>query len=175
MKRSAVAALNLDARVVTGLAGSPIWHLLYRFPPPVEAEVKADLRAFAATWQPILDVFEANGVGFAMEFHPTSVAYDWLTAERALEAADRHPSLGFNLNPSHLHWQGVDSAAFARRFCGRILHAHMEDAGVTRDRRGSILGSHLNFHEPSRAWDFRSVGRGQVDFGSILRVLTDAG
>lgn len=175
MKRSAIAARNLGARVVTGLTGSPIWHLLYRFPPSVEDEIEAGFRTFGATWRPILDVFEASGVGFAMECHPTSVAYDWVTAERALEAAHRHPALGFNLDPSHLHWQGVDPAAFAGRFCGRILHTHMKDAAVAPDGRGSILGSHLNFGEPGRAWDFRSVGRGQIDFASILRVLTGSG
>ena len=57
MKRSAVAARNLGARVVTGLTGFPIWHLLYRFPPPVEAEIEAGFRRFAAAWRPILDVF----------------------------------------------------------------------------------------------------------------------
>ncbi len=175
MKRSAVAARNLGARVVTGLTGSPICHLLYRFAPPFEAEIGAGFRTFAATWRPILDVFEVNGVGFAMECHPTSVAYDWLTAERALEAAAQHPALGFNFDPSHLQWQGVHPAAFARRFSHRIPRTHMKDAAVTPDGRGSILGSHLDFGDAGRAWDFRSVGRGQVDFASTLRALTDAG
>lgn len=175
MKRSAVAARNLGASVVTGITGSPIWHLLYRFPPCEEEAIEAGFRQFGATWKPILDVFAAHGIGFANECHPTSVAYDWVTAERALEAAGGHPALGFNFDPSHLHWQGVDPSAFIRHFGDRILHTHMKDAAVTTDGRASVLGSHLNFGHPERAWDFRSVGRGHVKFASILRALGHVG
>ncbi len=175
MKRSAVAARHLGVRVVTGLTGSPIWHLLYRFPPCDEVAIDAGFRMFATTWKPILDEFEANGVGFANECHPTSIAYDWLTAERTLAAADQHPALGFNFDPSHLHWQGVDPQAFVRRFGDRILHAHMKDAALIPDGRASVLCSHFNFGHPGRSWDFRSVGRGQVDFAGILRALEDVG
>ncbi len=175
MKRSAVAARNLGVRVVTGLTGSPIWHLLYRFPPCEEEEIDAGFRTFASIWKPILDAFEANGVRFANECHPTSIAYDWLTAERTLEAAGRHPALGFNFDPSHLYWQGVDLPGFIRSFGDRIVHAHMKDVALTPDGRGSALCSHLDFGRTGRCWDFRSVGRGQVDFAGVLRALSAVG
>ena len=128
MKRSAVAARNLGARVVTGLIGSPIWHLLYLFPPPVEAETEAGFRRFAAAWRPILDVFEANGVGFAMECHPTSVAYDLLTAERALEAADQHPALGFKVDFASILGILTDAG-----YDG-LLSVEWEDSGMEREQ-----------------------------------------
>ena len=37
--------------------------------------------------------------------------------------------------------------------------------------RGGILGSHLPFGDPRRGWDFRSPGRGSVDFEEIVRAL----
>ncbi len=38
-----------------------------------------------------------------------------------------------------------------------------------------MLGSHLNFGDPRRGWDFRSPGRGQVDFDAIARALNSVG
>ena len=49
----------------------------------------------------------------------------------------------------------------------------MKDAVVTLDGSSGILGSHLNFGQPGRGWDFRSLGRGQVDFEEIIRALNE--
>jgi sugar phosphate isomerase/epimerase len=49
------------------------------------------------------------------------------------------------------------------------------DAGYNVDGRRSILGSHLNFGERDRGWDFVSPGHGDVDFESILRALNRIG
>ena len=51
----------------------------------------------------------------------------------------------------------------------------MKDAAVRRDGRAGVLGSHLPFGDHRRGWDFRSVGRGDVDFESIIRALNDIG
>lgn len=175
MKASAVAARNLGVSVVTGLTGSSVWHLLYRFPPATDQEIDAGYGHFADVWRPILDVFQQQGVGFANECHPTSVAYDWVTAERALAAVDHHPALGFNFDPSHLYWQGIDLPRFIEHFGERIFHTHMKDAARTLDGRSSILGSHLDFGQQDRGWDFRSIGRGQVDFRGVVWALDRAG
>ncbi|MDE2907061.1 MAG: TIM barrel protein, partial [Acidobacteriota bacterium] len=50
-----------------------------------------------------------------------------------------------------------------------------KDAAVTLDGRSGILSSHLGFGEPGRGWDFRSVGRGDVDFEAIIRALNCIG
>ncbi len=175
MKRSAKAAQNLGVEVVTGLSGSPIWHLLYGFPPVGEEEVDAGFAYFAEVWNPILDVFDECGVRFAYECHPTSIAYDVVTAERMLAAVGERRALGFNFDPSHLYWQGVDPALFVRRFGDRVYHTHMKDAARRLDGRAGILGSHLNFGDGRRGWDFRSVGRGAIDFEEILRALNTIG
>ena len=171
VKRSAAAAANLGAPVVTGLTGSSIWHLLYRFPPVDEETIEGGYRYFADVWRPILDVFRDHGVAFANECHPTSFAYDRLTAQKTLEAVGFHPALGFNFDPSHLYWQGLDLARFIKELGSRVFHTHMKDAARTLDGRTGILCSHLNFGDPRRGWDFRSIGRGQVDFATILSAL----
>ncbi|MEI6037549.1 MAG: sugar phosphate isomerase/epimerase family protein, partial [Planctomycetota bacterium] len=175
MKRTARAAKKLGVSVVNGFTGSSIWHLLYSFPPVPNSMIDAGFQEFADRWNPILDVFAECGVRFALEVHPTEIAFDTVTAQRALDALGRREEFGFNFDPSHLHWQGVDSVEFIRTFHDRIYHVHIKDAVVTLNGRSGILGSHLNFGDPRRGWDFRSPGRGGIDFEEIIRALNQIG
>lgn len=176
MAATARAAAELGVEVVAGFTGSPIWHLLYPFPPLDDETVDAGFREFADRWNPILDVFDEAGVRFALEVHPTEIAFDLVTAERAVDAVDGREAFGFNYDPSHLAYQGVDCVAFVRRFGGRIRHVHMKDVWWS-DTPGpsGVFGGHLPFGHPDRRWDFRSLGRGRVPFEDILRALTRAG
>jgi sugar phosphate isomerase/epimerase len=126
---------------------------------------------FADRWNPIMDAFDKAGVKFALEVHPTEIAYDIVTAKRTLEAIGRREAFGFNFDPSHLLWQGVDPARFIQEFPDRIYHVHMKDAATTLDGYSGILGSHLGFGAAHRGWDFRSLGHGDVEFESIIREL----
>jgi sugar phosphate isomerase/epimerase len=175
MKETARAAKNLGVSVVNGFTGSPIWHLLYSFPPVSPQMIEDGFARFAELWNPILDEFDNCGVQFALEVHPTEIAYDIHTAERTLEAIGHREAFGFNFDPSHLHWQLVDPVEFIRAFPHRIYHVHMKDAIRTLDGRSGILASHLNFGDPRRGWDFRSVGRGDVNFEEIIRALNVIG
>ena len=175
MKNTARAAQKFGVDVVNGFTGSSIWHLNYSFPPVPESMIEEGFRHFADCWNPILDVFGECGVKFALEVHPTEIAFDIYTAERALEAVGNRPEFGFNFDPSHLHWQGVDPVEFIRRFPNRIYHCHIKDAITTLDGRSGILASHLNFGDHRRGWDFRSPGRGAVNFEEIIRALNDIG
>jgi sugar phosphate isomerase/epimerase len=171
MKKTAKAASNLGVPVVNGFTGSSIWHLLYSFPPVTDEMIDDGFKFFAEMWNPIFDVFDECDVKFALEVHPTEIAFDIVTAERALKAVDYRKAFGFNFDPSHLHWQLVDPVRFIEEFTDRIYHVHMKDAIVTTDGKSSILSSHLNFGQPGRGWDFRSLGRGEIDFEAIIRAL----
>lgn len=175
MMNTARAAQKLGVDVVNGFTGSSIWHLLYSFPPVTTEMVDAGFNLLAERFNPILDVFGQCGVKFALEVHPTEIAFDLYTAERAIEALDGREEFGFNFDPSHLLWQGVDPVEFIRAFGDRIYHVHMKDCIVTLDGRSGILASHLNFGDPRRGWDFRSLGRGGVNFEEIIRALNDCG
>ena len=175
MKDTARAAKKFGVDVVNGFTGSSIWHLLYSFPPVPESMIDAGFQHFADMWNPILDVFGECGVKFALEVHPTEIAFDLYSAQRALEALDHREEFGFNFDPSHLHWQGVDSVEFIRAFPDRIYHVHIKDSIVTLDGKSGILTSHLNFGDPRRGWDFRSPGRGGVNFEEIIRALNEIG
>ena len=174
MKATARAARKLGVSTVNGFTGSSIWHLIYDFPPVPRTMVDAGYQQFADRWNPILDVFQECGVRFALEVHPTEIAFDIHSAQRALEALDNREEFGFNFDPSHLIWQGVDPVEFIRAFPKRIYHVHMKDAAVTLNGRSGILSSHLSFGDARRGWDFRSVGRGGVRFEEIIRALNAA-
>lgn len=175
MKNTARAAQKLGVDVVNGFTGSSIWHLLYDFPPTPRRMIDAGFELLAERWNPILDVFQECGVKFALEVHPTEIAFDIYSAERALDALGHREEFGFNFDPSHLLWQGVDPVEFIRRFPDRIYHVHMKDAIVQLNGRSGILASHLSFGDNRRGWDFRSVGRGSVRFEEIIRALNEIG
>ena len=175
LKNTARAAQRLGVSVVNGFTGSSIWHLLYSFPPVSERTIADGFELFAERFEPILDVFGECGVRFALEVHPTEIAFDLHSAARALEAIGRREEFGFNFDPSHLQWQGVDPVEFLRAFPDRIYHVHIKDAVVRLDGRSGILGSHLPFGDPRRGWDFRSPGRGSVNFEEIIRTLNQIG
>jgi sugar phosphate isomerase/epimerase len=176
MKRTARAAANLGVSVVNGFTGSSIWHLLYGFPPVQPDVIERGYLDFAERWGPILDVFDEVGVRFALEVHPTEIAFDVVTAERALDAVEYREAFGFNYDPSHLAYQGVSPVDFIARFPSRIYHVHMKDVWWSeRPVSSGVYGGHLPFGHPDRYWDFRSLGRGYVPFEEILRVLNRSG
>ena len=175
VKDTARAAARFGVTQVNGFTGSSIWHLLYSFPPNDFEQVEAGYRDFAERWGPILDVFDAEGVRYGLEVHPTEIAYDFVTTRKALEAIDRRESFGINFDPSHFAHQFLDSAAFVQEFADRIYHVHVKDSKRTLDGRSSILGGHLNFGETGRGWDFVSPGHGDVDFESLFRALNRIG
>jgi sugar phosphate isomerase/epimerase len=175
MKDTARAATLLGVEQVNGFTGSGVWHMLYSFPPNDFDEIERGYQDFAERWGPIMDVFKAGGVRFGLEVHPTEIAYDFVTTRKTLDAIDRRSEFGINFDPSHFAHQSLDSAAFVEEFSDRIYHVHVKDSRKTLDGRKSILGSHLNFGEAERGWDFVSPGHGDVDFESLFRALNRIG
>ncbi|MDH7512068.1 MAG: sugar phosphate isomerase/epimerase [Clostridiales bacterium] len=173
MTFSARAAKAMGCSVVNGFMGSPIWKAWYSFPPTTEEMVEAGFEKIIKLWTPILDEFDRNGVRFALEVHPTEIAFDLYTAKRLLEKFNYRPTLGFNFDPSHLVWQGLNPHLFIREFSDRIYHVHMKDVAVTLDGKAGILGSHLPFGDLKRGWNFRSPGHGDVNFEEIIRELNN--
>jgi sugar phosphate isomerase/epimerase len=175
LQDTARAAARFGVTQVNGFTGSGIWSQLYSFPPNDFAQIERGYEKFAERWSPIVDVFDAEGVRFGLEVHPTEIAYDFVTTRRTLDAIDRRAGFGINLDPSHFAPQFLDPAAFALEFADRIYHVHVKDSKRRLDGRRSILGSHLNFGEEARGWDFVSPGHGDVDFEQFVRALNRIG
>jgi len=171
MKQTALAAQKFSVGTVNGFTGSSIWSKLYFFPPTGQDIVYAGYNDFADRWLPIFDTFKACGVRFALEVHPTEIAYDIYTMQRALAAVNNHPSFGINFDPSHLVHQFIDPVLFLDAFPERIFHVHIKDIKVRLNGRNSILSSHLAFGDPRRSWDFVSPGHGDVRWDELIRKL----
>jgi len=162
--------------VVNGFTGSSIWHSLYAFPPTDQKYWDKGFADFGKRFRKILDAFDKVDVNFALEVHPTEIAFDIASARRAIEAVGGHKRFGFNYDPSHLGYQGVDYVKFIRTFSDRIYHAHMKDVWWGHGNGDvGVFGGHTDFADPRRYWDFRSLGHGDINFEEIIVALNDIG
>ena len=171
VKNTARAAAKFGVKVVNGFTGSKIWKTVAMFPPVSPEMIEAGYKDFADRWNPILDVFDEVGVKYALEVHPSEIAYDFWTAGKVLDAIGHRPAFGFNFDPSHFYWQMFDPVEFVYEYGKNIFHVHVKESVRNLNGRNGILGSHLLFGDPRRGWDFVSPGRGGVPFERIFRAL----
>jgi sugar phosphate isomerase/epimerase len=172
--KTAEVARMLGVNIVNGFTGSSIWHMLYAFPPVNQTQLAMGYADFARRWKPIFDAYQDMGVKYALEVHPSEIAFDAVTAQRALEAVDYHPAFGFNYDPSHLGYQGVDYVKFIYSFANKIFHVHMKDVYWSQQLMDvGVFGGHTDFGDSRRFWNFRSLGRGSINFENIIRALND--
>ena len=143
--------------------------------------VEENLETFRQVWPPIIRYAEEHDVKIAVENCPMLFGPEqWPGGQNLFTTPalwrtlfDIRPSRNFGINydPSHLVWQGVNELTFLRDFADRIYHVHIKDVKINKNERAGILGSHLEFGDPRRKWNFVSVGHGDVDFDGIIREL----
>ncbi|WP_115789693.1 sugar phosphate isomerase/epimerase family protein [Arthrobacter silvisoli] len=175
MKATARAAARLGAGTVTGFTGSSIWKAVAMFPPASPGMIERGYQDFTDRWNPILDVFDEEGVRFALEVHPSEIAYDYWTAKRTLEAIGHREAFGLNFDPSHFIWQDLDPVMFLQDFADKIFHVHVKESVRQLNGRNGRLGSHLPWADPRRGWDFVTAGHGDVNWEPIFRTLNAIG
>jgi len=176
MKKTAEAAAALDVRVVNGFIGAPNWGAWYVFPPAYERIYEEGFKLFSQRWGEILDTFASQGVKFAHEVHPQEQIYNIETAEQALRAINNRKEFGFNFDPSHLIWQGIDPVIFIKKFGDRIYHMHAKDAELVKENlptSGCIPTG--DWRRPGRGFRFRVVGWGDVPWKRIMTALLEVG
>jgi Sugar phosphate isomerases/epimerases len=175
LKTTARAAAALGVKTVTGFTGSAIWKTVAGFPPVPAEMIEAGYQDFADRWNPILDVFDEVGVRFALEVHPSEIAFDYWTARRTLEAIGGRDAFGFNFDPSHFVWQQLDPVTFLQDFSDKIYHVHCKESVTQLNGRNGRLASLLPWGDPRRGWDFVSTGHGEVPWEPIFRMLNAIG
>ena len=171
MMKVPVVAKKMGVGISTSFTGSPIWKWAYSFPQTTEQMIEDGFAEIVRLWSPILDEFKKNGVKYALEVHPGEIAFDYYSTKRLLDLFKDRPEFGVNFDPSHLLWQGIKPHLFLQDFIDRVYHVHMKDVAVTLDGRSGLLGSHIDFGDMRRGWNFRSLGHGDVNFEEIIRVL----
>ncbi|MEI7616316.1 MAG: sugar phosphate isomerase/epimerase family protein, partial [Actinomycetota bacterium] len=169
------AAKNLDIKIITGFTGSPIWPFWYSFPQTTQEIVDEGFNTIVKRWTPLFDEMDKQDIKFALEVHPTEIAFDYYSFVKLLQVFNYRKTLGMNFDPSHLLWQGIKPHLMIRELPDRVYHVHIKDASVTLDGLTGILGSHIEFGSTKRGWNFRSPGRGGVDFSAIIRELNEIG
>ena len=168
-------AEKLGVGVVTGFTGSRVWHYTSGYPAPKPGIIARALKQFADEWHPLLDTAAECGVRFACEVHPGQLAFDLYSTEAVLDALGGRDEFGLLFDPAHLLWQGIDPMAFLRRFADRVYHVHVRDAVLNLDGRASLLAGYWPSGDARRGWQFRTPGRGGVDWEAVIRTLNDTG
>ncbi|MFO1523199.1 MAG: sugar phosphate isomerase/epimerase [Kiritimatiellia bacterium] len=173
MIKTGQAAAKLGVKVVNGFTGSPIWHLLYSFPPVSDKMIDDGYKARQGVEADPRRVPEAR-----RQVRPRGASDRDRLRHRLRRARHRGgrrpPRLRLNYDPSHLGYCGVDYVEFIHRFKDCIFHAYMKDVRwATTPKLSGVFGGHLPFGDPRRFWEFRSVGRGCINFELIIRALND--
>ena len=116
-----------------------------------------------------------HGVRIAIEMHPGFVVYSPETMLRLRSIAG--PSVGCNLDPSHMFWQNIDPIGAVRVLGDAIFHVHAKDTQLYAANlpRTGVLDTKPYTDERNRGWIFRTVGYGHgaewwKEFVSMLRM-----
>ncbi len=170
LKWGAQASKNLGLTSHVTFSGALLWPFLYPWPQRPAGLVETGFKELAARWKPILDVFEDNGVDACYELHPGEDLHDGVTFEMFVDYLGGHPRANINYDPSHFVLQCLDYVAFIDLYHDRIKAFHVKDAEFNPSGSQGVYSGFQGW--VNRAGRFRSLGDGQVDFGTIFSKLS---
>jgi sugar phosphate isomerase/epimerase len=173
MLRAAKASANFGLTAHATFSGALAWPYVYPWPQRPAGLVEAAFDELAARWRPILDAFDAAGCDLCYEIHPGEDLHDGITFEIFLERVGNHPRCNILFDPSHFVLQQLDYLAYIDLYHERIKMFHVKDAEFNPTGRVGVYGGFQPWID--RAGRFRSLGDGQVNFGSIFSKLTEYG
>jgi sugar phosphate isomerase/epimerase len=128
-------------------------------------------------WSEAAQFAADSGVRVALEAHPGFCVYNPETLLRLRAATNS--SLGINLDPSHLYWQGMDIPVVIDALKGAIFHVHAKDVALNPALvgRNGVLDGKSYTRMQERSWLFRSVGwgHGELEWKRIASALRLAG
>jgi sugar phosphate isomerase/epimerase len=156
-----------------GFVGSPAhcWSHFFLFP-PLPASIaghaipdvrQVSLELLAERFKPVWDACKKYGVTYDLECHPSERAMGDIESAsdyiHYMEKAGYGGVVGFNLDASHMEWQGVSAIQFIREFKDRIHCAHIKGVQVSREHtRAGLLGGHRPMGHPVNGWNFVTAG-----------------
>ncbi len=170
-----------------GFVGSPAycWASFFLFPPlpssiaghdiPDVREISLEL--LVERFGPVWDACKKYGVTYDLECHPSERAMgdiesatDYITF---LNKAGYEGVVGFNLDGSHMEWQGVCVVQFIREL-GQYIHcAHVKGVWVSREHtRAGLLGGHRPMGDKVNGWNFVTAGTAR-DANSLEEILIE--
>ncbi|MEX0719233.1 MAG: sugar phosphate isomerase/epimerase family protein [Balneolaceae bacterium] len=173
LKLAAKASRNLGIDVHATFSGAFLWHTMYPWPQRPAGLVEDGFAELAKRWNPILNVFDEQGVDVCYELHPGEDLHDGITFERFLEATGNHPRAKILYDPSHFILQQLDYLDFIDIYHEHINMFHVKDAEFNSTGRSGVYGGYQGWVD--RPGRFRSLGDGQIDFRGIFSKLSRYG
>ncbi len=173
VKRALTASRHLGLHAHATFSGALAWPYIYPWPQRPAGLVETAFDELARRWRPILDHAEEMGVDVAYEIHPGEDLHDGDSYEMFLERVGHHARANLLYDPSHFVLQGLDYLAYIDIYHERIRAFHAKDAEFNPTGRQGVYGGFQPWAK--RAGRFRSLGDGQVDFGSVFSKLTQYG
>jgi sugar phosphate isomerase/epimerase len=173
LKYAAKASANLGLKVHATFSGALAWPYVYPWPQRPAGLVEMAFGELAKRWEPLLNVFDENGVDLCYEIHPGEDLHDGSSFEMFLDLVKGHPRCNLLFDPSHFVLQQLDYLEYIDLYHDRIRMFHVKDAEFRPSGRQGVYGGFQSW--VNRAGRFRSLGDGQVDFGAIFSKLTQYG
>jgi sugar phosphate isomerase/epimerase len=170
LKYAAVASKNLGLKSHVGFSGALAWPFLYPWPQRPSGLIETAFKELANRWKPILDVYDENGVDYCYELHPGEDLFDGSTFEMFVDYLGGHKRANINYDPSHFVLQCLDYVQFIDLYHDRIKAFHVKDAEFNATGKQGVYSGYSGWAD--RAGRFRSLGDGQVDFGTIFSKLS---
>ena len=170
LKYAAKASQNLGLNAHVTFSGALIWHMVYPWPQRPAGLVDTAFTELGKRWEPILNVFDENGIDLCYEVHPGEDLHDGISYEMFLDKVNNHKRACLLYDPSHFVLQAMDYLEYIDIYHERIKMFHVKDAEFNPTGRQGVYGGYQNWID--RAGRFRSLGDGQVDFKSIFSKLT---
>ena len=129
-------------------------------------------------WKKAAAFANEHGINkIALELHPGFCVYNPASLLKLREAVG--DTIGANLDPSHLFWQGINIVAAIRALKGAIYHFHAKDTKIDALNTGvkGVLDTLHYGDEINRSWVFRTVGygHGAEDWKDIMSALRMTG
>jgi sugar phosphate isomerase/epimerase len=173
--------------VLPGFVGSPAhcWSHFFLFPPlpsSIEGHAIPDVRQVSLEllvdrFGPVWKLCKEYGVTFDLECHPSERAMgDIESASDYINFLNKkgfEGVVGFNLDGSHMEWQGVSVVQFIREFGDYIHCAHIKGVWVAKEHtRAGRLGGHRPMGSPLNGWNFVTAGS-QRDANSVEEIMIE--
>jgi sugar phosphate isomerase/epimerase len=153
------AAAELGVDTVCTLAG---------FPAEGRNKMQTIREVVPGVFEPLAKRAAEKGIRIAFEnWFQTNLQH--LDHFRAITEALPQENVGFNFDPSHLHWQQIDYLASIEEFKTRIFHTHAKDVAIrthVRDRVGVLEGGW---------WRYCIPGFGEIPWGRYILALRENG
>ena len=171
--KALTASRRLGLSAMASFSGALAWPYIYPWPQRPAGLVEEAFDELARRWRPILDHAEDQGVDICYEIHPGEDLHDGISYEMFLERTGNHARANMLYDPSHYVLQHLDYLQNIDIYHERIRMFHVKDAELNPTGRQGVYGGFQSW--VNRAGRFRSLGDGQVDFGSVFSKLTQYG